>query len=319
MANKIDTTTLKTVAFAAAKKSPQLILEHFCFYGDGDKARVQCFDSTVAIDAPFNEALNIAVPVKQFMAAVGGADDVTLSVKKKITVKTEKLRSSFGFLPTDDFPIVPVTNVKKKKVSAPILETFKRLYSFIDTNSNRTWSTGVLIDGGYGYATDNVVMVRDQLPDMGRIVIPARAIELLTRINKEPTHFAVQSNVIYFYFGDTWMRSSLLDDTWPLAADILDKAVRNNIFNIADIKDDLITLGKFDTAKGMGIVHFDGQQMTLNDTASDVHIDCDFDESKFNLELLTKVANVAELIHINWPAACYFERGTFEGVIVGVK
>ena len=315
MATTIDKQTLKTVSLAVAKKSSQQILEHFCFY-DG---RVQCFDSTVAIDAPFESDLSITAPVKQFMAAIEGAGEVTLSVNKKLTIKTDKLRTSFGFLSIDDFPKILPPSDKKSKIKAPILDALKKLRSFIDTNSMRTWSTGILIADGHGYATDNVIMVRDVIPGIPRCVLPARAIDLLIKINKEPTHYLVTDNIVYFWFDDMWLRSALIDDNWPDAAGVIDKSERNNVFDIASIKDDLSTLSKFDTTKGMSVVEFNGTEMALNDHISDVHIKCDADESKFNLELLMKVSNSASIMHVNWPSPCYFEQGTFEGVIVGVK
>ena len=118
-----------------------------------------------------------------------------------------------------------------------------------------------------------------------------------------------------------WLKSSLLEDTWPNAEKILDGAKRNNVFSITSLKDDLSRIKKFNTSKNTAIVAFDGTSMKMNDVTSDVTIPCDMDESLFNLDHLITVATHADIIHINWPEPCYFEcsDGSMDGVIVGVK
>ena len=316
MAKEIEISILKTVALAAAKNSNIPILDHFCFYDD----RVQCCDSVITIDAPCRCGIETVAPVKQFMATISDAKDVTFSLKKKLTIKTDKIRASFSVLDNKDYPLMEAPTGKQELTSA-LLPALRRLQAFINDNSNVTWSTGILIKGGFGYATNNIIMARDKLMDMPQIVIPGRLVDILLRINKEPTHYSVQENAIYFWFDDMWLKSSLLEDTWPNAEKVIDGAKRNNVFSIASLKDDLIRIKKFDTSKHTATVEFDGTNIRMNDATSDVTMPCSMDESLFKLDSLITVANHADIIHINWPEPCYFEcsDGSMDGVIVGLK
>ena len=316
MAKEIEISILKTVALAAAKNSNIPILDHFCFYDD----RVQCCDSVVTLDAAFDSGIDTVAPIKQFMATVEDADTVSFSLNKKLTIKTNKLRSSFSVRDINDYPIMqhPVINVE---INDAILPALKRLRGFISDNDNRAWATGILIKDGYGYATDNIIMARDKLLDMQQIVIPGRLIDILLKIGKEPTHYAVNDNAIYFQFDDMWLKSSLLDDNWPNAEKVIDNANRNNVFSIAGLHDDLKTIKKFDTSKDTAIVEFSGDTLSMRDAMSDVTIPSEMDESMFKLDALITVANNADILHVNWPDPCYFEcsDGSMDGVIVGVK
>ncbi len=317
MANKIKYEVLKTVALAAAKKPSVPILSHFCFYN----GRVQCSDSVVTIDAEFDITIETVAPIKQFMAAVAGTEGARFSLKRRLSIKTGYMHSTFGVLNVGDFPLSEALK-NKKKIKAGILPSMKRLEKFIDSNAYRTWSTGVLVKDGFGYATDNVILVRDKLfettPD---IVLPRRLVSLLIKINMEPTHFSTDDNAICFWFEDMWLKSTLLDNNWPDAERIIDSAKRSNVFSLLSMHDGLLNIKKFDTTKGTAVITFDGKNMAMKDETSDVDVACDVDHSTFNLDALIKVTDNADLIHINWPEPCYFEcvDESLDGVLVGVN
>ena len=129
--------------------------------------RIQGQNGWLAIDAPCPELAGIeaTVPAERFLKAVDACDgEPKLSLTDtSMTVSRKGFKARIPLLPHDSFPCVDVSG-QPDLTGIELLPTLRRLRSFVSEDASRPWSQGVLCVGNHAYATNNVILVRAQLP-----------------------------------------------------------------------------------------------------------------------------------------------------------
>ena len=114
-------------------------------------------------------------------------------------------------------------------VSSPnLLEVFRTMKPFISDDASRTWSTGILIGGGYAYATNNIVVAKmpTGLKTELWFNLPLHVVDEMLRVNENPNGFSIFENgtkITVYYPGHRLITSVLGSMEWPNLNNILDK------------------------------------------------------------------------------------------------
>jgi hypothetical protein len=303
------------------------VLTHFHIYG----GRVQGGNGRIAIDAPCPElaGFDCTVPAERFLKAVDACDGepkLKLTDAGKLTVSKGKFRATLPLAEHAAFPKVaevPHTSSFLDGVKWPaLLPLLRKLYPFIGEDASRPWSCGVLLDGGYAWATNNVSLARVPCALGQNFVLPIFAVDELLRIGQEPASVQADKNSIWFYFAEGWwMRCQKLEGAWPdvaafmpaepsdsyAPAKALAEAVRKVLPFCPDPKHPVIQTGP------EGVSTLDGEM-----SASVGHDG--LTAARFRAEPLLAVLEAAAGIDLStYPKACYWRGDGIDGVIVGMR
>lgn len=318
---------LNLVRGAVSMKDMLPVLTHFHIY----EGRVQGGNGRIAIDAPCPElaGFDCTVPAEQFLKAVDACDGepkLKLTDGGKLTVSKGKFRATLPLADHAAFPrspAVPKVNsfLDSVKLSA-LLPLLRRLYAFVGEDASRPWSCGVLLDGGYAWATNNVVLARAPCPVFQNTLLPVFAIDELLRIGQEPTSIQANENALWFYFdGGWWMRCQKLTGEWPDVAAFmpaepsahawpakqLAEAVRKVLPFCPDPKYPVVQTGP----EGVGTL--EGEMSALVGYE-------DLPIGRFRAEPLLAALDAASSIDLStYPKACYWRGDGINGIVVGMR
>lgn len=319
--------TLNLVRGAVSTKDLLPVLTHFHIY----EGRVQGGNGRVAIDAPCQElaGFDCTVPAERFLKAVDACDSepkLKLTDGGKLTVSKGKFRATLPLADHAAFPrtpAVPKVNSFLGKVKLPaLLPLLRRLYPFIGEDASRPWSCGVLLDGGYAWATNNVTLARAPCPVFQNTLLPVFAIDELLRIGQEPVSIQADENALWFYFtGGWWMRCQKLQGAWPDVAAFMPAeppvrawpaaplavAVRKVLPFCPDPKCPVVQIGP----EGVGTLE---GEMSALEGYDDLPAGC------FRAEPLLAALDAAQSVDLStYPKACYWSGEDIDGIIVGMR
>lgn len=199
----------------ANKEGPVPVLTRFCIY-DG---RIQGSNGRIAIDAPCPElaGINALVPADRFISAIDACDlepKISLTEGNRLVVARKPFRAVLPTQPIDAFPHSAPTKGKRQKVP-DLLPMLSRLRPFVGEDSIRMWCLCVYADGETAYATNSNMIA--SFPAEGiKLTLPVFLIDELLRIGEAPTGMTSDEHSITFFYGDSWLRSQLITEEWPV-------------------------------------------------------------------------------------------------------
>jgi hypothetical protein len=320
----MDAATLKLVQGAVAKKDYVPALTHFHI----EDGRIYGFNGVMAISAPIDLAVTATPKAVPFVKAIeslpeGNAVVLNLTTAGKLSIKAGNFRAyvdchddSRGLVkvdPTGD-------NVPLPKGILPVLS---KLAPFMGVDASRPWAMGIQLAGRSAYATNNIVLIEHWLPlhFPQPFVLPAEAIKEMIRIKKEPVSIQITTNAVAFHYDTgAWIRTQLIEGSWPDLSRILDKPAPAGPFpvgffdgmkRLAPFVDEVGRLYLKDGCMATHMAEGEGAVIELPGFAG---VGC------HQLEQMAKLSGVATSIDFGaYPSVCLFFGDMLRGAIVGMR
>lgn len=314
---------LKFVQGAVSKKDFVPALTHFQIRG----GRVTGYNGKISLSAPIALDLDCHPKAQPFVNAVEACTDtaqLTLTNSGKLSIRSGKFRAHVDILAEDTFPEI-VPEGQSIPLKFDIMEAMKLLYGFTAEDASRPWAAGLLLDGHFMYATNNVILVQYYLEDFFpfRINIPRYTVKEMLRIGASPVLAqATATSVSFHYEGERWLRSQQNSLEWPdtdalfslseqMEQDKLLMPVTDELFAaLAKLEPFLEPNGKLWIGNGQIAT-------AAQDGAS---VEMDLPECSFNHKMLFSLQGVATRIAFAaYPKPVLFYGNKLRGMIAGMK
>lgn len=182
--------------------------------------RIQGANGRIAIEAPCAEldGIEVLVQADKFLAAVDACDSepkLDTTDNGRLSVKRNKFKCYLPTQAVDFFPRHHPTPGKKAKPVASLLSTLSRLRPFVGEDATRPWVLTLFADGQTAYATNSNMIASVPAPGL-KCQLPVFLIDELLRIGQEPSATTHDENSATFFYGNSWLRSQLIVDEWPI-------------------------------------------------------------------------------------------------------
>ena len=214
---------LKFVRGAIAKKDLLPYLTHFRI----EDGAVRSFNGTLALSTPIELEMDCTPKAEPFIKAIQNCTEtvsMTMTKAGRLSIKSGSFKAFIDCVEEETPHVVPEGDDFEIDGEA-LLDALKAVSPFIGNDASRPWSNGILLKGQSAYATNNVVVVEYWVGSSFPFTcnIPKIAIREMVRINEPPLRAQMTKDSISFYYsGDRWIRTALLDIDWPDIAKILD-------------------------------------------------------------------------------------------------
>lgn len=313
---------LKFAQGAVASKDLIASLTHFCIQ-DGT---VRSYNGVLAICAPIALDINCKPKAFDMVKALESCEEATtigVTAGGKLSIRSGAFRA---LVPTieGDTPHVEPAGDYLQLDGAALLKAFETLAPFIGKDASRLWTNGILLHGQSAYATNNVCMVEYWLgtPFPHTINVPRGAIKEVLRIGEPPTHAQLDHNSITFHYTDgRWIRSQLLETSWPMGdieallaqpsnAQPIDPAI---FAGLAKLKAHTDKAGRIYMMDGMLRTSPNPEEGASYELASPV-------TGLYNMQMLGLLEGVVTSIDMSlYPGPCLFFGDRLRGAIIGMK
>lgn len=308
----------------ADKEGPAPVLTRFCITG----GRIQGSNGRLALDAPCPEleGIDVLVPADKFIAAVDACDlepriDVTES--GRLSIKHKHFRALLPVQEVTAFPMATPTPGKPVSLQPNLLlPVLKALRPFIGEDHTRAWCMTVIGDGKHAYATNSNMIAR--YPSKLKLQLPVYLIDELLRMGVEPDTMAFDGNSSTFFYGSSWLRAQLINETWPI-----DKAQEHLSWkdNLPQLPEGLVgaieSLLPFCPNPKLPVIHFTkkGVSTEPGDTQAEITGDTEWPEVAFDSRNLIPLLRAADSFAIDPETGkgVVSHASGFRGVIAGRK
>jgi DNA polymerase III sliding clamp (beta) subunit (PCNA family) len=195
------------------------------------------FNGTIALSSPIDldiEATPKAIPfVKAIERCQSETTVVHMTPAGKLALKSGGFKAFVEC--TEEYEVLDAIQPEGEEIDlgTGLLAAFGILEGFISTDASRPWAMGILLRDYSAYATNNIILAEYWLgAPMPGINMPASAIAELNRIGEEPVAVRLGDRSVTFFFeGDRWLRSQLLNTEWPDISSLLDRASAEGDFD----------------------------------------------------------------------------------------
>lgn len=214
---------LKFVQGAVAKKDFLPAMTHFRI----EDGHVRAYNGALALSSPLPFDINCNPKADQLVRAISNCDEtVTLSMTagNRLKVQSGAFKAFVDCVDGETPHVMPEGDVIELD-GEQFLAAVKTLYPFIGEDASRPWTNGILFKEMSAYATNNVCVVEYWIgtPVPFVVNIPRAALKEVLRIDEAPTHAQIDHNSMTFHYTDgRWIRTQLLETTWPDLTKILD-------------------------------------------------------------------------------------------------
>jgi hypothetical protein len=206
----------QVAAHAAGRLMPALA--NVIIYQTANGNRAQAGDGRYWIDGPTDMPC-MQVNAEKFLVSLNACNtEPNVSIGEHyITMSAGRIRTRLKRC-DDEYPRVgpvPVADFHHSQLT----EVLTKLIPYVATDASRPWATSICFSGDHAYATNNVVIARVPLTSHVPIPvnIPGGVVDAILKVG-EITAVGINANSVTFYYGDgTWIRSGLIDGTWPTA------------------------------------------------------------------------------------------------------
>lgn len=312
---------LKFVQGAVAKKELVPTLTHFRI----ENGTVRSFNGTLALCSPIKLDIDCTPRAEPFVKAIQNCKEtVTMSMTPagRLGIKSGSFKAFIECIEEETPHVVPEGEEFDIDGEA-LLKALKVVSPFIGDDASRPWSNGILLRGQSAYATNNVALIEYWIGSTFPIVcnVPKAAIREMIRINEPPERAMVNDHSISFMYSDgRWIRTSLLDISWPDLNKILDitchaEPIDEMIYEGLDtIKPFVDKFERVYITKGvMSTTPVEGEGASY-DLPNFPH------EGVYQLRILNLLKSVATSIDFTrYPKPCIFYGDRLRGAIVGMR
>jgi hypothetical protein len=316
---------LKFVRGAVAKKDFQPALTHFLIA----HGRVLGYNGTVALSSPIDldvRAMPKALPfVKAIERCTAETTVVHMTPAGKIGLQSGAFRAYIDCHSDSEILDAIVPEGQEVQLSG-FLKALNVLEPYVATDASRAWAMGILLRGRSAFATNNIIFaeywVGENLPEVN---IPSSAIDELLRIGEEPIRVIIgERSMTFFYTGDRWMRTQLLDTDWPDITPILNGINNDNLVPLTDALYDAVELlAPFVDIEGR--VYFRPGEVCTSplpgEGASVASVGMDITEqgAYHHKHLLSLKGRATHIDFTPHPKPCPFQGPLLRGVILGMR
>lgn len=313
---------LKFVRGAVARKNFQPALTHFRISG----GRVMGFNGVIALSSPIDLDLEATPKADPFVKAIERCETTTaihMTAAGKLSLRSGKFKAYIDCVSEEESEVLDAIRPEGVGAEVPgvIVEGLRTLEPYIGIDASRPWATGILLRERSAYATNNIILAEywlgQEVPEMN---LPSAAVRELLRIKEEPSAVTLGENSVTFHFeGDRWMRSQLLDTSWPDVGPVLSlpgdpTPIPPGLFDAVE------TIKPF--VEDEGRIYFrDGAVSTSREEGAGASLEVEGvpDHGAFHFEHLLSLRDVAHTISFdNHPQPCPFKGENIRGVILGM-
>lgn len=312
---------LKFVQGAVAKKDLLPALTHFRIEG----GHVRSYNGKLALSSPINFDIDCTPKAEPFVRAIQNCEEtVTLNMTPtgRLSIKSGSFRAYIECVTTETPHVVPEGEHFDIDGEA-MLRSLKTLNPFIGDDASRPWSNGVLLKGQSAYATNNVILAEYWVGATFPFTccIPRDAIREILRIGEAPSAVQADANSISFHYGDgRWVRSNLLDTSWPDIERIIDVECNPSPI-LKEVFDAVNALKPFTDKLGRIYIENGTISTTIEESEG-----ASFDipgldwEGVYQVDMLRLLNGVAKQADFTlYPAPCAFYGDRLRGVILGMR
>lgn len=206
-----------------------LIKDGFIHASDGRMTVAHPFPSTETFCAfgPEMSRLVMRLPENKTISISLGEDKVTLSCGK--------LRGTIKSANPEDWPLQE-TGGTRLPMPKRMMPAFRQLRPFISDNAEKSWALCIHINNDTLYATNNIAVVAAPEIDLDGVnaLVPHWAIDFI--LNRPGiTHWSHGDGYLAFYWDNgAWMRTQLIDDTFPPQAEKIINDAANATWPVSD-------------------------------------------------------------------------------------
>jgi hypothetical protein len=279
----------------------------------------------MAISSPLPFDINCTPKAEQLVKAISQCNEtVTLNMTAggRLRIQSGKFRAFIETVEGDTPHPMPEGDIVNFD-GEQMLQACKLLAPFIGDDASRPWSNGILFMGQSAFATNNVCVIEYWLgsPFPFVINVPRDCIREMLRVNEAPTYAQIHERSITFHYSDhRWIRSQLMETTWPDVAKILD--VKSNPKPVPqDLFDGIETLKKM--GDGASRVYFqDGLMRTSLEEFTGGTYDVDGLDFKgcYNMQMFALLNGVVTHADFTlYPDPCMFFGERIRGAIIGMR
>lgn len=312
---------LNFVKGAVAKKDLVPAMTHFHI----SNGRIQSYNGKISLSAPIALDVDCCPKADPFVRAIEACTETAqlhLTPSGKLAIRSGKFRAHIDSVPEEMFPELepegePVT------VNGELLPALAQLYDLVGEDASRPWATGILLDGGSAFATNNVLLAERWLGYHFpyKVVIPKYTLKEMIRIGEEPTQIQLNANSATFHYeSDRWLRTQLVSNTWPNIREMLDKSMPEKDYPIsAELWEALRTLKPF--IDEMSRVYLsEGILSTQLEEGTSVEVPDEHLSGVYNLRMLALLESLATRIYWDtYPERVAWTGNKIRGLVIGMR
>lgn len=293
------------------------VLNHIHFY-DG---RIQGNDGSCYFDTASGFEYDITVPFEKLRKAYELLGEPSLEIKDDFLIlKHKRSRIKLGIY-KEIYPSHKINTSVSSTYLPDLYNLLKNLRPFIAEDASRPWAQSINITDGFGYATNNVSIVR-QKTDIPNMVIPIHLIDKLLMLLDEDTDvsYIEDDNFLQFSFNDSYLCGVKLATQWPDVSKLV--TISDNLKSVdSSIHASVVKLIPFCNNDKMPFIYFDENGIHTDSGESFASIDIDsFPKAIFRAEVISRVLQLAtEIDFSTYPKPCYFKNNDIDGVVLGVS
>lgn len=314
---------LKFVKGAVSTKDYVPALTHFQIAG----GRVTGFNGKISLSAPIPLDIDCTPKAQAFIAAIEACTEtaqLNMTANGKLRIRSGKFSAHVECINQDQFPAVRPEGVAIQ-MTGPLLPALTMLNDFAADDASRPWATGVLLDGGSAYATNNIVIIEHWLGYHFpyRLNVPRSTVREMIRIGEEPVALqATEGSITFHYQGERWLRSALNNVEWPDVTGLFAKVEAVDADTLQDVPEELFaaltTLEPFVDPTGKLWIG-DGAVATAALDGASVEVE-GLPTCSFNHRMLSLLQGVATKAAFSaWPAPVAFYGDCVRGAIAGMR
>jgi hypothetical protein len=209
------------------------LVEEMAYYRAAD-GFLKATDGRIIAGHPCDPKLSFLAPGQEFERAVNKfGDDLTLvQGDGEITLRSGKTKASIKTLPADRWDYPGIDEEEWMPVPKSLVANLRRLYPFVSDNATHIWATGITLERGWAFATNNIALCGIRMPQLGPItaIVPLWAIEFLMNREVGLISWCWTENYVAFQWANgAWMRSTLMDSYFPeQVSNMVMKAMNEN-------------------------------------------------------------------------------------------
>lgn len=291
--------------------------------------RAIAYDGMLSMATPIEIGMDVMPHARSLLKALQQCDEDTamalhVTPAGKLRIVSGNFKVLVQCLDKENPTPQPLPSGQKFAVTPELMKSLRTLAPLMSTDASRPWASGLLICGSSTFATNNIVLAEfwhgSNFP--GEVIIPDEAVNTLLKIGEPPTHAQMDENSCTFFFeGDRWLRTNLIDGTWPRERIVGLLEQGGNTVMIPDGFFTEIARLKSFLDDGFGVrLYPDHFSTSANDDESGARVDFAFPgaQGHFNLNQILALDGIAQHIDFSThPAPCYWRGGMARGVIIG--
>lgn len=314
---------LKFVQGAVAKKDLVAAMTHFRIK-DGN---VRAYNGVLALNSPIPLDIDCVPRAEMMVKAIGQCKEaVTLGLTDtwRLRIQSGPFKAFIDCLEEEAGITIEPSGDRADVDGAALLAAVKALEPFIGNDAARPWANGILLRDKSAFATNNVVLCEYWLGvETPHVVnIPAVAVREMIRVGEPPEYLQIDEHSVTFHYADgRWIRTQLLDTTWPDISKILNtesnpQPVDKRLF------EGLAMLNSFLDKQGR--VYLEGDSMRTQ--SMDAECGASFTAEGlgitgiYQINMLSLLDGVAQTADFSlYPKPVMFFGGSMRGAIIGMR